>query len=192
MDSELLKAKNTLREVVRTHMKASAPHALLSASQRLCDQLRQQLIWTEAQSVLFFAPLASEPNLWPLLIEALAEDKTVCLPRYISAGDEYVACQVCDIHRDLVCGKFRIREPAPDCPVVPLNRLDLALVPGIAFDARGGRLGRGKGFYDRLLVNVRGLKCGVAFEEQMVDTVPTGPLDIRLNCILTPTRWIET
>jgi len=192
MDSELLKAKNTLREVVRTHMKASAQHALLSASQRLCDLLRQQLIWTEAQSVLFFAPLASEPNLWPLLIEALAEDKTVCLPRYISAGEGYAACQVCDIHRDLVCGKFRIREPAPDCPVVPLNRLDLALVPGIAFDARGGRLGRGKGFYDRLLVNVRGLKCGVAFEEQMVDTVPTGPLDIRLNCILTPTRWIET
>ncbi|MBP9903534.1 MAG: 5-formyltetrahydrofolate cyclo-ligase, partial [Verrucomicrobia bacterium] len=74
----------------------------------------------------------------------------------------------------------------------PLNRLDLVLVPGVAFDPRGGRLGRGQGYYDRLLAGVRGTKCGVAFDEQIVDAVPVGPLDIRLNCILTPTRWIET
>jgi 5-formyltetrahydrofolate cyclo-ligase len=67
----------------------------------------------------------------------------------------------------------------------------LALVPGVAFDVRGGRLGRGRGFYDRLLAGVSGAKCGVAFDEQIVDAVPAGPLDIRLNCILTPTRWIE-
>ena len=85
-----------------------------------------------------------------------------------------------------------MREPAAHCAEVPLNRLDLVLVPGVAFDARGGRLGRGKGFYDRLLAAVRGTKCGVAFDEQIVDAVPNGPLDIRLNCILTPTRLIET
>jgi 5-formyltetrahydrofolate cyclo-ligase len=73
-----------------------------------------------------------------------------------------------------------------------LNRLDLVLVPGVAFDARGGRLGRGKGFYDRLLSAVNGTKCGVAFDEQIVDAVPVGPLDVLVNCILTPTRWIET
>ena len=89
-------------------------------------------------------------------------------------------------------GKFGVREPAERCAPVPLNRLDLVLVPGIAFDIRGGRLGRGQGYYDRLLSAVTGLKCGVAFDEQIVDAVPVGPLDVRLNCILTPTRWIET
>lgn len=172
-------------------MKAFVAQAA-SSTRRFCDQLRRQPAWFEAKAVLFFAPLVGEPNLWPLLTEALAADKKVCLPRYVSVSDGYVAGRVRDLHQDLVCGKFSVREPAASCPEVPLNRLDLALVPGVAFDARGGRLGRGQGFYDRLLAGVCGTKCGVAFDEQIVDAVPVGPLDIRLNCILTPTRWIET
>jgi 5-formyltetrahydrofolate cyclo-ligase len=192
MDTELQKAKSVLRAEVRARLKTLAAHKPSATSRKLCEQLRSQPVWSDAKSVLFFAPLADEPDLWPLLIEALAAGKTVCLPRYVSGSEGYVAGQVRDIHQDLVCGKFGIREPLPSCTEVPLNRLDLVLVPGVAFDARGARLGRGKGHYDRLLAHVRGTKCGVAFEEQIVDAVPVGPLDIRLNCILTPTRWIET
>jgi 5-formyltetrahydrofolate cyclo-ligase len=65
------------------------------------------------------------------------------------------------------------------------------LVPGVAFDLHGRRLGRGKGFYDRLLADVRGKTCGVAFDEQIVREVPVEPHDSDVNCILTPTRWIE-
>jgi 5-formyltetrahydrofolate cyclo-ligase len=192
MVTELQNAKNVLRAEVRARLKTLAACRASATSRKLCKQLRRQPVWSEAKSVLFFAPLADEPDLWPLLIEALAAGKTVCLPRYVSGSAGYVACQVRDIQHDLVRGEFGIREPLPSCPEVPLNRLDLVLVPGVAFDARGARLGRGKGFYDRLLAEVRGTKCGVAFDEQMVDAVPVGPLDIRLNCILTPTRWIET
>lgn len=192
MDAELQKAKSVLRAEVRARLKTFAAQKPSATSRKLCEQLRSQPVWSDAKSVLFFAPLADEPNLWPLLIEALTAGKTVCLPRYVSGDEEYTAGQVRDLQQDLVCGKFNVREPAAGCPEVPLNQLDLVLVPGIAFDARGGRLGRGKGFYDRLLAEVRGTKCGVAFEEQIVDAVPVGPLDIRLNCILTPTRWIET
>jgi 5-formyltetrahydrofolate cyclo-ligase len=192
MDTELQKAKNVLRAEVRARLKTVASDNPLATSRKLCEQLRRQPVWSDARSVLFFAPLADEPDLWPLLIEALATGKTVCLPRYVSGSSGYVACQVRDIKQDLLRGKFGIREPLPSCTEVPLNRLDLVLVPGVAFDARGARLGRGKGFYDRLLADVRGTMCGVAFEEQIVDAVPVGPLDIRLNCISTPTRWIET
>jgi 5-formyltetrahydrofolate cyclo-ligase len=66
------------------------------------------------------------------------------------------------------------------------------LVPGLAFDPSGRRLGRGKGFYDRLLAMVRGRKCGIAFEEQVVPEIPVEPHDIRLDCLLTPRRWMET
>jgi 5-formyltetrahydrofolate cyclo-ligase len=72
-----------------------------------------------------------------------------------------------------------------------LNRLDLVLVPGVGFDLQGRRLGRGRGFYDRLLADVDGIKCGVAFEEQVVSEIPVGPRDVRLNFILTPTRCVE-
>jgi 5-formyltetrahydrofolate cyclo-ligase len=139
-----------------------------------------------------FAPLADEPDIWPLLGEALTAGKQVSLPSYVPGPNVYVARRIGDLVRDLVVGKFGVREAAPHCAEIPLNQLDLVLVPGVAFDARGRRLGRGKGFYDRLLADVRGAKCGVAFDEQMVATVPVGPRDIPLNCILTPTRWIET
>jgi 5-formyltetrahydrofolate cyclo-ligase len=67
----------------------------------------------------------------------------------------------------------------------------LILVPGVAFDLHGGRLGRGKGYYDRLLKELRGTTCGVAFDQQVVEAIPVEPHDVRLDHVLTPTRWIE-
>ena len=96
-----------------------------------------------------------------------------------------------ELSRDLKTGQFGIREPADACPLIPLNRLDFVLVPGVAFDLQGRRLGRGKGYYDRLLAEVRGKTCGVAFDEQIVEELPLEPHDVLVNCILTPTRWIE-
>jgi 5-formyltetrahydrofolate cyclo-ligase len=116
----------------------------------------------------------------------------VALPSFLPGTNTYTARRIIDPARDLVIGKFGIREGADVSPEMELNQLDLVLVPGVAFDTHGRRLGRGKGFYDRLLAGVRGTKCGVAFDEQIVDAVPVGPQDIPLNCILTPTRWIET
>jgi 5-formyltetrahydrofolate cyclo-ligase len=66
----------------------------------------------------------------------------------------------------------------------------LILVPGVAFDLQGNRLGRGKGFYDRLLAEIRGVKCGVAFEEQIVDEIPVGSHDAAMDFIVTPSRVI--
>ncbi len=163
-----------------------------SVAKRLCERLREQHVWSAARTVLLFAPLPDEPDTWPLLAVAIASGKLVGLPAFVAGTNGYTARQILDPTRDLTTGQFGIREPAATCPEVPLNRLDLVLVPGIAFDTRGGRLGRGKGFYDRLLSAVNGTKCGVAFDEQIVDAVPVGPMDVRLNCILTPTRWIET
>lgn len=185
-------AKAILRERIRAQVKELSPAARSSRSTELCARLRQQPRWQQAKTVLLFAPLPDEPNVWLLLDEALSAGKTVALPSFVSATNTYVARRVTEPARDLVVGKFGIREVAEVSPEMAVNQLDLVLVPGIAFDPHGNRLGRGKGFYDRLLAAVRGTKCGVAFDEQLVERVPVGPLDIRLNCILTPTRWIET
>ena len=79
---------------------------------------------------------------------------------------------------------------SPTCAPALLNSLDLVLVPGVAFDLHGRRLGRGKGYYDQLLAGVCGTTCGVAFDEQIVREVPLEPHDVLMNCILTPTRWV--
>ena len=184
-------AKAALREQIRARLKAISTAAREAASTKLCSHLLENEAWSKARSVLFFASMADEPDVWPLLAEALQAGKLVALPRFDPEKKNYAACQIRSLAEDVVSGQFGIREPHNSCPALPLNRLDLILVPGIAFDLHGRRLGRGKGFYDQLLADVRGTTCGVAFDEQIVAAIPLEPHDIPLNCILTPTRWIK-
>ncbi|HWD92353.1 MAG TPA: 5-formyltetrahydrofolate cyclo-ligase [Verrucomicrobiae bacterium] len=183
--------KSTLRQQIRARIKSLPPDQRAAASAQACARLEQQPVWERAQLVFFYAPLPGELDIWPLLRDGLAAGKTIALPRFDSATGRYVACQITDIAQDLSAGQYGIREPGGHCIAIPSNRLDLILVPGVAFDAYGRRLGRGKGFYDQLLESVRGRTCGVAFDEQIVEAVPVEPHDVHLNCILTPTRWIE-
>jgi 5-formyltetrahydrofolate cyclo-ligase len=190
MTLDLAKLKAALRGEVQAKLEALSDGARVNGGNQLRDRLRASELWQTAKSVLFFAPLEDEPDLWPLIAEALAANKLVALPRFISRTRGYVACQIQNLSGELAIGNFRVREPLPACPEVPLDGFDLVLVPGVAFDARGGRLGRGKGYYDQLLANVRGAACGVAFDEQLVAEIPVESHDRRVNCVLTPTRWI--
>jgi 5-formyltetrahydrofolate cyclo-ligase len=162
-----------------------------AAKAALRAQVRAELktIWQAAKSVLLYAPLTDEPDLWKLLADALAAGKAVSLPRFDAEQKGYMACLIKDIGRDLHEGQFGIREPRDSCCKISLNRLDLILVPGLAFDRIGHRLGRGRGYYDRLLAESHVPTCGVAFDQQIVEQIPAEPHDVRLTCILTPTRW---
>jgi len=141
--------------------------------------------------VLFFAPLSDEPDIWPAFDHVLKQGLTVALPRFDRAKGLYVACVVRDPSQDVITGHHRIREPRSACEEHPLSLLDLVLVPGVAFDLRGRRLGRGAGYYDRLLTGVRGTTCGIAFDEQISGELPVEAHDVFVDCILTPTRWLE-
>jgi 5-formyltetrahydrofolate cyclo-ligase len=191
MQRKIEDSKSALRESVRARLRGMTPAQRTSASAQACVLLKKQAIWKHARSVLFFAPLPEELDVWPLIQDALAAGKLVALPRFDSRTDRYVACRIQNPARDLKPGHFGIREPDDCCAAVSPSRLDLVLVPGVAFDAHGRRLGRGKGYYDQLLASVRGTSCGVAFDEQIVGEVPVEPHDVHLNCVLTPTRWIE-
>src|SRR5437867_3642856 len=152
--------KEALRLRVRMTLKAISLSERKLASHRACALLKEQNIWHKAQVILFYDPLPDELDIWPLLTETLAEGKEVCLPRYVPGENCYVASRVESLERDLRAGHFGIRETCDFCPIIPLNQLDLILVPGISFDLNGRRLGRGKGYYDRLLATVGGTKCG--------------------------------
>lgn len=86
----------------------------------------------------------------------------------------------------LRAGYRGIMEPYADAPEINPSEVDFALVPGVAFDMKGGRLGRGKGFYDRFLPRLGCPTAGVAFRAQIVDSVPTDPWDVPLSMVLTP------
>ena len=183
--------KSQLRNDVRALLKSKSSDARHQASLQARKLLEQQAAWQNAKSIFFYAPLPEELDVWPLIHDSIAAGKLVCLPRFDAATHRYVACEVRNVADEIISGKFGVREPAPSCVAVPLNRLDLILVPGVAFDTRGHRLGRGKGFYDQLLADAGGIRCGVAFDEQILTEIPIEPHDVLVNCILTPSRWLE-
>jgi 5-formyltetrahydrofolate cyclo-ligase len=191
MQNSIREAKQALRKQVSANLKQMEAAERAAASARARALLAAKPLWKAAQWVLFFAPLPGELDVWPLLTEALSAGKRVALPRFVAEDNAYEACQIQDPKLDLQVGHFGIREPANRCACLPSTRLDLILVPGVAFDLQGRRLGRGKGYYDQLLSVWHGATCGVAFDEQIVDEIPVASHDIDLNCILTPTRWIE-
>ena len=184
-------SKSQIRAQVRPEIKRVSSGERLRLSELACERLQQQKPWQIARAILFYAPMVDELDvslLWPA---AVSERKVIALPQFSPEKGEYVARRPLNASQPLARGQFGIPEPPPDSPPLSLNPLDLVLVPGVAFDLSGRRLGRGYGYYDRMLAKVRGIKCGVAFDQQVKAELPAESHDVRVDCILTPTRWFD-
>ena len=182
--------KATVRKEIRAALEKISPAMRAVESIELCDRLEAQL--NSARTILFFAPLPDELDVWPLLEKFQAAGKTCALPFFFSATQSYSARRVQNLTVDISVGKFGVREPAANCPEIPLEKFDSILVPGVAFDWNGNRLGRGHGFYDRLLAVISGVKCGVGYDFQLVGKIPAESHDVKVDFIVTPTRCIKT
>ena len=186
--------KRLIRKEAREKVRTFGEDQLRKFSVAACRILLERPEWKAAQQVLGYLALEDELNLSAVLKAAFGEGKTVTLPRFLPDQGSYGAAILPEKEgfATLSFGRFGVLEPAPTAPILPLKQLDFVLVPGVAFDASGGRLGRGKGFYDRLLAETNNscIKCGVAFEEQLVAAIPSESHDIPMNFILTPSRWI--
>jgi 5-formyltetrahydrofolate cyclo-ligase len=187
----LEKRKAALRSRIRARLGKISAAKRVAAALKICARLKEQPFFQTAAAILFFAPLPDEADVWPLFRESLAAGKIVALPQFDAAAQNYVARRVQNLQTEIMTGQFWVREPKSACVKIPLEKFDLVLVPGTAFDLRGNRLGRGKGFYDRLLQDVRGLKIGIAFDEQVVKEVPAGQSDVPVDFILTPSHCAE-
>ena len=120
--------------------------------------------------------------------------KRVCLPRADWESGQIDPFEVADWENGLIEGRHGIREPGIDAPIVPLGEVDLIIVPALAFDEAGRRLGRGGGFYDRFLERTggRAFTFGLAFDEQVVAEVPSEAHDATVDAVATDRRLIMT
>jgi 5-formyltetrahydrofolate cyclo-ligase len=181
--------KTALRSMIRDRLEKISPAVRAVESMELCERLKTQM--QSAHTILFFAPLLDELDIWPVLELSLALGTTCALPFFDAEKKIYGAKEIKKLATDIVTGKFSAREPAANCTEIPLDRFDLVLVPGVAFDLSGNRLGRGQGFYDRLLEKVSGIKCGVSHNFQLLEKIPTEPHDAKVDFILTPARCLK-
>lgn len=163
---------------------------------------RSHLVWERvvalpayqrAHLILSYMAFNHEVLTGGLLQQAMAAGKQVVLPAVQPARQQLELYVITDLERDLSPGYRGILEPHPQrARAIAPDALDLALVPGVAFDEQGRRLGYGAGFYDRLLDRLprRVLKIGLAFEFQVMPRLPQQPHDISLEAIVTESRVI--
>lgn len=171
--------KQELRQAIRRQKQMSSGD---DASETL-GQLRQHPRLINADTLLLYSALQDEVPTQSLLDELVAQGKTVLLPRVVSDTDmelrQYTGLQ------DLQVGAFGILEPTGKL-FTDYEKIDVAVVPGMAFDKEGHRLGRGKGYYDRFLrLLPKTYKIGICFSWQLVDNVPTDEHDILMDQIMT-------
>jgi len=161
-----------------------------AADRAICRRLEQLPEVRQFNNIAAFLSDGSEPDLAPWLKMLLNSGKKVFLPRTTTDGYGYEMAEASLQPDKLRIGQYGIIEPIAEQPAAPINWDNvLWLIPGVAFDVQGHRLGRGKGIYDRLLAatGIQSLTVGVFYQCQQVVAVPTEAHDYRLNIIITET-----
>jgi 5-formyltetrahydrofolate cyclo-ligase len=151
----------------------------------------EKLIWaipeiSGARSILIYSALPREVPTDRIAEAARKRGILVVYPRCLDAGELALHSVESPDHL-LRAGRFGILEPGSDCPVVPVAEIDAALIPGLAWSRDGHRLGRGAGYYDRLLASPswRGFRCGLFLSAQEMPALPSDPWDEPLDAVLT-------
>ena len=174
--------KSQLRRQFCSLREALTPQEVALASAAVCRQLATWSVLHEAHHVLSYLAFRNEPDLVSL-VELLPSIRWV-VPRVDS---NRLALHIFDPDR-LVRHRFGMLEPALDLPTVESSALDLALVPGIAFDRRGVRLGFGGGFYDRFLPTTGAARVGIALDCCVTDELPCDEHDQTMDWVVTPNQ----
>jgi len=194
-------AKAALRREAREALRAVPASERALAAEKVLEHLKEFAAFRDAKTVAVFCSTFEEVDTENLIRHALAEGKSVRLPYILDetgAKPKMALASIRDYDRDLVEGAFGILEPRPELraggvewgsAAEPESAPDLILVPGVAFDERGGRIGRGKGFYDRFLEGSEAIKVGVAFEAQILrKKLPLEAHDQLLDGLVTERR----
>ena len=162
----------------------------------ICDQFMALPEYQSARTVLWYVDAGSEVRTRHSLGKALAQGKRIVIPWCVVATNELELFHLQDMN-ELVEGAYKILEPQEDLRSLPgktiaPEELDLAMIPGTAFDLRGARMGQGKGYYDRLLARAGGAAplVGMAFDCQIFDEIPVSSHDVFMDMVITESRVI--
>jgi 5-formyltetrahydrofolate cyclo-ligase len=187
--------KHSLRTRLLARRDALSEAERVEMSRRITERVMSLVEFQRASTLLLFASFGTEVNTWPLMRKILQMGNRLLLPAVCRRSRCMHLRHVQDVYRDLQPGVWGIMEPTEHCVQMQPSELDFVLLPGVAFDTFGGRLGYGGGYYDRLLLQLAEQKpeaalVAVAFETQIVPKVPVGPTDLPVPTIVTEKRII--
>lgn len=184
-------SKSDLRRLLLRRRKSHAPAECHAWSRSIQSQALQLPQYLAADAVGLYSPIENEVDTAVISADALEKKKRVVYPK-IREDKQPVFVKISS-PKELFPGRFGILEPAAGVPVpLAMLRDSIIFVPGVAFDRRGHRIGRGGGWYDRLLGQLAdAFFVGLAFEFQLVDRLAADSWDQHVHCIITEKRVID-
>ncbi len=174
---------------MRTRLAEQVAADVRAKSAAIWERLSVVKEFAAAMRLLVYVSTGNEVDTQELIRQLLAMGRQVYVPRFDPTIQSYAVSELHDFDTELMTGRFGILEPKPEAVrVVALDQINAALVPGLAFDETGNRLGRGLGHFDRLLRQTSGVKIALAFDFQVLEEVPAEAHDARMDFIVTETR----
>ena len=176
--------KQALRKAMRDMRRGLSRDEQAIAARDAAARLFGFAPYKDAKRVMAYMACRGELSLAPVIEDILIRGKTLLLPRCDAPG--VITARRIESLSQLVPGTYGLMEPASESEIVPPAEIDLILVPGTAFDRRGGRIGQGGGYYDRLLEQTDALRAGVCHDFAVIECVPAEQHDAYMDYILTP------
>lgn len=175
--------KKQLRKQIRERKKEFSLSEKIKLSEPIFEKIEKEELFKKAKVVLLYYSMDDEVYTHDF-VEKHYKTKTILLP--CVDGDDLILRQYLGIESMKAGEQFGILEPVGK-EFNDLEKIDLMIIPGVAFDKEKNRLGRGRGFYDRLLKTVNATKIGVCFDFQVVEQVPTEDFDVKMDVVISTT-----
>jgi len=190
---ELQKTKQEIRDDVAGILGSLPKTQYVEKTKAIEDRLFGFANFLESNIVLLYVNNRNEVSTQRIIRKAIDIRKIVVLPGFNADSCGMNLMKIDNFPADLIPGPRDILEPDPGrCKMVPIESIDIAIIPGVAFDEKGGRIGSGKGYYDRLIpkLSITTRKVALAVEDQIVPQVPIEPHDKHVDIIITEKRII--
>jgi 5-formyltetrahydrofolate cyclo-ligase len=185
-------AKKHQRSIARQRLSALTQEETAAASESMCGHFIASGVFRDSKIIMAYMAMLQEADPSIIIKSALDNGKEVVIPFIDEESRRIIPVKLKSIREGLVKNRYGIYEPQKIEPV-DVRNIDVVIVPGLAFDARGGRLGRGGGFYDKLLVECSSncIKCGFGLGCQVIDEVETDVHDVLMDRLLTENGFIQ-
>jgi len=190
---EIRETKDEMRSNIVKALAALSAKEVEEKTTRIENRLFEFANFLESNIVLLYINSSSEVNSLKIIKRCFNYNKIVILPAFDTKKHKMKLMKIDNVDTDLTLGPRGILEPDPSqCNVVPIECIDIAIIPGIAFDEKGGRIGSGDGYYDRLIpsLSITTRKVALSFEDQIVPQIQMEAHDKYVDIIITDKRII--
>jgi 5-formyltetrahydrofolate cyclo-ligase len=190
---EIRQTKDEIRGNVENALAALSDKEIQDKTQRIEKRLFEFANFLEANIVLLYINSNCAVNSRKIIKRCLNYKKIVILPAFVTTKYEMKLMKIDNLDTDLTLGPRKTLEPDPNqCNIVPIECIDIAIIPGVAFDEKGGRIGSGDGYYDRLIpkLPITTRKVALTFEDQIVPQIQMEAHDRHVDIIITEKRII--